>query len=96
MRRLRCPKLNKVESPLSKEVEYLGVTVDQNWTWGPHLNKVKAKIALGGRRTLCGKNWGLNSWTNLFLYKMVIRPMITYGSVAWGEKVMQTVTNRQL
>lgn len=33
---------------------------------------------------------------NLWLYKIVIRPMITYGLVTWGVNGMQTIAIRQL
>ena len=56
----------------------------------------KAAMSLGRCRRMCGKNWGLNPKMTLWLYTRVVRPMITYGSVAWWTKTQQVGTIRLL
>ena len=88
---LKSLVLNGVEIPCTCEAKYLGVIFDQKLTWNAHIQKVtqKATIALGRCRQMCGKNWGLNPKMILWLFIRVVRPMITYGSVAWWTRTLQ-------
>jgi ribonuclease HI len=95
---LTPPILDNIIIPFSTEAKYLGVTFDQKLTWNPHFKRLKhrATTALGRCRRLCGKNWGLKPKLTLWLYTRVIRPMITYGAVAWWSKTTQVSCMRQL
>ena len=88
---MTLPSLNGRQIPFSKEVKYLGVTFDQKLTWNNHLDKIilKAKSALGISSRLAGKNWGINPKISHWLYIAIVRPIITYASAAWCNKVNQ-------
>lgn len=91
------PQLNGTPIEFSKEVKYLGVTLDQKLTWNSHLIATlhKAKIALGISSRLAGKTWGLTPKNSLWLYTAVVRPIITYGCIVWHTKANQeTATNK--
>ncbi|KAJ8735608.1 hypothetical protein PYW07_007228 [Mythimna separata] len=84
--------------PLSSDVKYLGVTIDQRLTWNTHINNViqKAKIALGICCRLAGTKWGLNPRIALWLYTAIVRPIITYACVVWWRKTTQVTVISKL
>ena len=85
---LRNPHLDGVSINFSSETKYLGVILDSKLTWRPHLNKVKTKTinCLMACRSLLGQHWGLNPKMMLWLYRTVIRPMVTYASLVWWDR----------
>lgn len=80
-----------VEIAYSTEVKYLGVTLDTKLTWNAHLEKVytKAIRALWTCSSYCGRNWGINPRVMNQMYRMVVRPIITYAAWIWWTKVEQ-------
>jgi hypothetical protein len=88
---LRLPTFFNERLNTAEEVKYVGLTVDRRLTWNQHLQNVtkKCKMALTvGQRTF-GKTWGLKLQMVHWLYTMVVRPMITYGSIIRWSKVSQ-------
>lgn len=96
--KLIMPKLNGKRITFSLEAKYLGVTIDQKLTWNKHLANVlsKAKMALGASGRLMGSNWGVNPKIALWLYTSIVRPIVTYASVAWFNKTDQSTTIKKL
>jgi ribonuclease HI len=47
-------------------------------------------------RRLVGKQWGLKPKLTLWIYTAIIRPIISYGSIAWWEKVSQKTAQDKL
>ncbi|XP_044755136.1 uncharacterized protein LOC123314087 [Coccinella septempunctata] len=70
------------------EVKYLGITLDSKLLWNKHVDNAtgKATRALMACRRLCGRNWGCNPKILRWMYVMIVRPIITYGAVAWFAK----------
>ena len=68
-----------------KTVKYLGITFDHHLTWRPHLKTIetKAKLRLNLLKRLAGTDWGLHPTTLLHTYKSFLRPILTFGHVAW-------------
>ena len=64
---------------------YLGVILDWKLSWTEHVETQceKAKKNLMVCRRLVGKTWGLSPRTNAWVYTAIVRPLITYGAVAW-------------
>ncbi len=79
-------------------VKYLGFTLDSTLRWKQHvdLTLAKATKALMVCNRLAGKSWGCNPRIIRWLYTMIVRPIITYGAVAWVSKASQTSVGLQL
>lgn len=70
----------------TKTSKYLGLVLDHQVTWKPHIadttSKVLGKLAL--LRPLF-RNDHMSLEAKVRLYKTIIRPTITYGSPVWGS-----------
>jgi len=91
-------KLGASRLEISGSVKYLGITLDSKLTWNYHLDSVlhKAKWALMTSRRFVGLTWGIKPHIALWLYKAVVRPQVTYGSLVWWTKVNQTTVISKL
>ena len=74
------------EIGLVDRVTYLGVTLDSKLSWLPHItNRVtKANRCLFMCRRAIGSVWGLTPKVMMWVYKMMIRPIVSYASIIWG------------
>ncbi|XP_063381255.1 uncharacterized protein LOC134667773 [Cydia fagiglandana] len=90
--------MNGKTIPFSTEVKYLGVTLDQKLTWNKHVDGTiqKARSALAICCRLAGNRWGLKPKIALWLYTSIVRPIVSYASVAWYRKTTQKVTVMKL
>lgn len=77
------------ELTLSKDVKYLGVHLDQRLTMKNHIDAIvsKANRAFWAVGALCGRYWGLQPRRVLYIYKSIILPRITYGSIVFWHKL---------
>jgi len=91
-------RLGPTQLKVSDTVKYLGLTIDSKLTWNNHLNNTlhKAKWALMTSRRFAGSMWGVKPHIALWLYKAVIRPQVTYGSLVWWTKVNQVTATAKL
>jgi len=82
----------------SKEVKYLGIILDTNLNWNAHLSYVmnKASIILWTSRSMVSQTWGLQPKMVMWLYKMIVVPVISYASVVWWTKTNQITTQNRL
>lgn len=73
---------------LVKEFKYLGLLIDDKLDWKKHmLSRVdKARKVLFQCRNLVGKTFGLSPAVMHWIYSMVIRPIVTYCSLAWWSR----------
>jgi ribonuclease HI len=80
------------------EVKYLGVILDRKLTWNIHLDRQieRATNSLWICRKLLGKQWGLKPKLALWIYTAMVRPIISYASIVWWEKAMQTTAQSKL
>lgn len=71
--------------PISDKVKYLGVILDRKLNWKDHIRERanKSHICWALCRRAIGSKWGLNPKMTHWLYKSVIRPILTYASVVW-------------
>ena len=87
----------------TKEVKYLGLSLDERLTWRKHVNNVveKCNKRIGLLRYLCNKN-NLNQKIAITLYKTLIRPVIEYGIEIYGDvyktgvKKLESIQHRSL
>jgi ribonuclease HI len=77
------------------EFKYLGVTIDNKLRWTKHIDNQthKAQLALITGRRMIGKRWGLKPKQTEWLYKSIVRPILTYGSIVWANS-MEIKCNR--
>lgn len=101
--------LNGQTLPQSDNVRYLGIHLDKGLTWKTHiLNKRKQLgLKLSKYHWLLGRQSKLSLTNKLLIYKVVLKPIWTYGIQLWGtaakshleiierfqSKVLRTITN---
>jgi hypothetical protein len=79
-------KIGDTNIPWATTVKYLGVTLDKNLTWNTHITQIRDKFR-GAKRALyplIARNSKLSFSNKLLIYKSFLRPVLTYGSVAWS------------
>lgn len=93
-------KINNKEIEWKSDAKYLGVTMDSGMTYGKHIMETKNKIRqLRGRLyPLLNRNSQLNLQNKTTIIKMVVIPVITYGSEAWAiaSTTRKNVLQREL
>ncbi len=87
-----------VKRNLTKEVNYLGVILDDKLTWKAHVRaQVKKGLrALWSCNAYIGRTWGLSPKTALWLHKCVIIAKITYAAVARWDSMDIALTRSEL
>lgn len=72
--------------------------MDTRLNFVPHMKATREKvIKLAGMiRRIVKEDWGLKRRTIEIFYKSLFLPIITYGSVAWYDKVDKQYIIRQL
>ena len=85
---LNTINMNKVNIPLTNHTKYLGVIFDQKLTWNLHLDSVvnKARSALFTCNKMVGKSWGIRPKMMDWMYKIIVRPIISYAALVWWPK----------
>ena len=86
------------EISLVSEFKYLGLTLDCKLNWRSHLdNRIqKACRTLGQCRRALGRVWGLTPKVVHWLYTSVVRPVFSYGAVAWWVKAQDSTSASKL
>jgi hypothetical protein len=82
LRGLEEPTLSGHTLQLTTEVKYLGLILDKGLTWKAQLKSGmnKAYTAFWTSTGTSGNTWGLKPRVVHWIYTMVIRPVLTYGS----------------
>ena len=70
---------------LSDSVKFLGVTLDCKINFNTHIDKItnKAIATLMQCKRAVGPTWGLTPKTCNWIYKTIVRPILTYSVVLW-------------
>jgi Reverse transcriptase (RNA-dependent DNA polymerase) len=90
--------------PWTNQARYLGLTMDERLTWKTHckMQADKATGAIVKLYPLLARNSKLSMDNKLLLYKVGIRPIMTYASQAWAYaakthlKRLQVIQNKAL
>ena len=71
--------------PFVKQMKYLGVTIDSDLSWRPHiLDKIsKAKRDLMMAKRIVSKSWGLSPDKMMWVYEGIVRPSLDYACQIW-------------
>lgn len=90
--------LNGEKLEISKETKYLGLILDSKLLWNSHQKAViyKSTRALMICRRLAGKSWGCNPHIIRWMYTMMVRPIVTYGAIAWGKRTQLETSRKEL
>ena len=72
--------------PYQKEVVYLGVRLDSEIKWRPHvLNKIKnCKRLLMKMASITNAYWGPKPKLMRWAYTGIVRPALSYAALSWG------------
>jgi hypothetical protein len=83
---------------LTTVVKYLGLILDKGLIWKEQLKNVmkKAYRAFWTCTGTFGKTWGLKPRVVFWIYTMVIRPVLTCGSMVWWPRVRYNVSRTEL
>ena len=79
-------KLMGKEIRLVDRVSYLGVTLDSKLSWIPHISEksTKANRCLLLCRRAVGQTWGLSPKVMMWIFKTMIRPIMSYAVTIWA------------
>ena len=84
--------------PWVNQTRYLGLIMDKQLTWKPHVDHVRKK-AWGGMaalRSIMGRSGKLSLKNKILLYKTMIRPIMTYAAPVWGHARRSTMDKLQI
>ena len=99
-RRVGTPilRLGGQQLAFSKRVKYLGVVLDSQLSWLPHVRTTtrRAINSLAQCRRAVGSTWGLSPKTMHWLYTTAIRPILEYGCVIWCPGLQLLTAQRLL
>jgi hypothetical protein len=78
--------LNDELIPPKNEVKYLGLHLDQKLTWKAHIKAKKLQLNIKTKKMnwLIGRKSQLSLDNKLIIYKVILKPIRTYGIQLWG------------
>ncbi|XP_033313431.1 uncharacterized protein LOC117212616 [Bombus bifarius] len=86
----QCLHISGEENEVGPQMKYLGLTIDNQWTFGPHFKLLVMKVTATAN-ALCGllPNIGRAQVGVRRLYEGVIRSWVLYGAPMWAEDLMK-------
>jgi hypothetical protein len=98
LRDLKEPTLCGHTVQLTTEVKCLGLILDKGLTWKTQLKNVMNKDyrAFWTFKGTFGKTWSPKPGVVHWMYTMVIRPVLNYGSMVWWPRVRYNVSRTEL
>ena len=86
--KMKRVKLFNEELKTEQSFKYLGIHLDSKLLMNKHIEECVAKgmRSLWAARALVARTWGLTPQIAAWIYKMVIIPRITYGSIIWWHR----------
>lgn len=105
-RRTVCPQtsFNNIPIPMKTEIKYLGMHLDEKLTWSAHIKAKRKQLDTKVKQMywLIGKRSQLSLSNKLLLYKVILKPIWTYGIQLWGcakasyTKILQSFQSKTL
>jgi len=88
LNKMTCPpvKLNNDHLPQADEVKYLGIHLDRRFTWRKHITAKLKQLDHKLRKLywIIGRKSQLSLENKLLVYKVILKPVWTYGIQLWG------------
>jgi hypothetical protein len=74
-------------------VKYLGLHLDRRLTWHTHIlaKRNQLGLALNKMYWLLGRNSKLSTNNKLLIYKIILKPIWTYGIQLWGTTATSNI-----
>ena len=99
-RKHHCPKiaphltLYNTPIPNNESVKYLGVLIDNSYTWKPHITHLRRECMkiLDVFKHLTTHSWGADRKSLLRLYTMLLKPKLEYGSEVYTSAAPSTLS----
>jgi len=89
LNKMTCPpvKLYNEYLPQADEVKYLGIHLDRRLTWHKHITTKQKQLDLKLRNLywIIGRKSQLSLENKLLVYKVILKPVRTYGIQLWGN-----------
>jgi hypothetical protein len=81
--------INVEDVPVGVRMKYLGLTIDSQWTFGPHFEQLVPKVTAAAN-ALCGllPTIGGAGTRVRRLYEGVVRSRVLYGAPVWATDLM--------
>ena len=97
-RKIASLKYNDIPIEWKDEVNYLGVILDKKLSFSSHTDKIrnKALISVAKLYPLLKNHSSLGIKNGLLIYKMLIRPVLTYAPAVWGGTFKSNIQKLQL
>lgn len=76
-------KFQGVDVDWTPRAKYLGVTIDRRLSMGPHVHRVAAQARVARARLKPVLSSHLPAHVRLGVYKLYVRPILTYAAPAW-------------
>lgn len=77
-------KINNIETEATKKLKYLGITINEQFSFNEHLNTVKSKARIiSSQLNSVLRSKHVNTQVKSYIYKTILRPIITYGCNTW-------------
>jgi hypothetical protein len=75
-----------VQIPQENHVKYLGLHLDRRLTWHTHIfaKRKQLRLSLTKMYWLQGRKFKLSTKNKLLIYKVILKPIWTYGIQLWG------------
>lgn len=87
-RRVTCPQvtLKNQPIPITENIKYLGIHLDKRLTWKKHLSSKRSQLNIKTKKLnwLIGRKSQLSLENKLLIYKIILKPIWTYGIQLWG------------
>ena len=88
LNKMTCPpvKLNNDHLPQADEIKYLGIHLDRRLTWSKHITTKRKQLDIKLRNLywIIGRKSQLSLENKLLVYKVILKPVWTYGIQLWG------------
>ena len=92
--------LNNHNIQYCNEIKFLGLTWAKNFTWKPHIAKLKEKClrTLNILKSITSQSWGGDQLITIHIFRSITRSILDYGAIVYDSasdtnlKSLETIT----